>query len=141
MSENEERLARNQAIIDEFRSNGGRVAQFGDTPLLLLTTTGARSGSYRTSPVAYVADGERYLVIGANGGRPVDPAWCANLAAHPDASIEVDGRTLSVRARLATGDERERLWARSVATVELFGDLQPRTERVFPLYVLEPREP
>ena len=93
MTENDERIDRNRGIIDEFRANGGRVAGFEATPLLLLHTTGARSGTPRVSPVCYLADGDRHVVFAANGGRDRHPAWYRNLTADPDATIEVGDRT------------------------------------------------
>src|SRR4051812_31843466 len=114
MGENEERVARNAGIIDEFRRNGGRGAAFEGTPLLLLTTTGARPGQARVSPVAYLADGDRFVVYAANGGRDHDPAWCTNLAADPRATVEVADGTVAVTARTTDGDERDELWRRGV---------------------------
>src|SRR4029077_20693415 len=95
----------NARIIDEFRANEGRVGGgFQGTPLLLLHHTGARSGASRVNPLAYLADGGRYVIFASKGGAPTDPAWYHNLRAHPATTIEVGTETLDVVASEATGD-------------------------------------
>ena len=139
MSENDERVARNAGIIDEFRSNGGAVAGFEGTPLLLLTTTGAKSGRARVSPVSYAVDGERYVVFAANGGRDHDPAWYRNLTADPHVTIELPGgRPLAAVARVAEGAEREALWTAGVAELPMFEQFRTATARQIPVVVLDP---
>ncbi len=102
----------NAKVIDEFRSNGGRVASFARQPLLLLTHRGARSGTARTNPLAYFRDGDDYVVVASKGGAPTNPDWYHNLLANPEATIEVGTDELAVIARPADEQERERLWAR-----------------------------
>lgn len=92
------------------RLTGGRVVALGVVPSLLLTTTGRRSGQPRSNPLLYVPDGDGYVVTGSNWGQPRHPAWSLNLLADPAAMIQVGGVRVPVRARLATGAERERLW-------------------------------
>ena len=130
----------NQQIIEEFRANGGRVGGWlAGSRLLLLTTTGARSGAPHTVPVGYLPDGERQLVIGSAGGSPRHPAWYHNLVAHPDVDVELRGRTRTMHARVATGEERERLWSEVTRKYRNYADYQRRTRREIPVVVLDPR--
>ena len=128
----------NDAIIDEFRSNGGKVGgHFARMNLLLLTTTGARSGQPRTSPVAYRADGDRLLVFATYAGRDENPLWYRNLVADPKVTVEVGTETYQATATPLTGDERDREWRAMVAQVPAFGDYETRTTRVIPVVALE----
>jgi deazaflavin-dependent oxidoreductase (nitroreductase family) len=111
----------------------------GQPPILLLDHVGARSGQQRTSPLAYVRDGEAYVLIASKGGHPRNPSWFHNLLAHPDTTIQVGNRRLQVRARKATPQERERLWPRAVEAHAGYADYQARTSREIPLVLLEPR--
>jgi deazaflavin-dependent oxidoreductase (nitroreductase family) len=131
-----DRVQRNREVIQEFRANGGQVASFADTPLLLLTHTGARSGARYTSPLAYLADRGRLVVFATNGGRPTNPAWYHNLVANPEAVVEVDRESFPVVATLLDGDERERVWAAQVAAAPHFADLRTRTGRTIPVVAL-----
>jgi deazaflavin-dependent oxidoreductase (nitroreductase family) len=115
---------------------GGRV---GRAPVLLLTTTGRKSGVSRTAPVVYMADGDRLVVIGSNAGNARPPAWALNLRATPDASVEVGAERRSVRARVASGDERADLWRRMNEQYAGFEDYRAKTSRDIALFVLEPR--
>jgi F420H(2)-dependent quinone reductase len=108
-------------------------------PMLLLDHVGARSGRERTSPLAYVRDGDAYVVIASKGGHPRHPGWFHNLRAHPDTTIQVGSARMAVRARVATPGERERLWPRAVAVWGPYESYQRRTRRTIPLVVLEPR--
>ena len=108
-------------------------------PMLLLDHVGARSGTRRTSPLAYVRDGDSYVVIASKGGHPRNPGWFHNLRAHPDTTIQVGASKRAVRARVATPAERERLWPRAVAVWGPYESYQRRTERQIPLVILEPR--
>jgi deazaflavin-dependent oxidoreductase (nitroreductase family) len=92
------------------RLTGGRVVALGLAPSLLLTTKGRRSGQPRTTPLVYARDGDAYVVIGSNWGKPVQPAWALNLLADPQASVRRGGRDTRVRASLLSGAERERVW-------------------------------
>jgi deazaflavin-dependent oxidoreductase (nitroreductase family) len=109
------------------RVSGGRfsLAPKG-ARVLLLTTTGRRTGRPRTTPVMYTADGDGYLVVASNWGEPGDPAWLANLRADPAASIEVGGRRRTVTARLVMGEERVQLWAHLIDAWPLYADLATR---------------
>src|SRR6204780_2129552 len=101
----------NAAIIEEFRANGGKVAgRFEGAPLLLLTSTGAKSGEARTTPVMYLPDGERMAIFASKAGAPTNPAWYHNLLANPSATVEVGTPTVEVAARVVSGEERGRLF-------------------------------
>jgi deazaflavin-dependent oxidoreductase (nitroreductase family) len=131
----------NDRIIEEFRSNEGRVGgPFEGAPMLLLHTTGARSGAERVSPVVYAEDGDRWVVFASKGGAPTNPDWFHNLRAHSDATIEVGTDTVRVVARAAEGDERERLWSRQKERMPGFADYEQKTTREIPVVVLERRE-
>jgi deazaflavin-dependent oxidoreductase (nitroreductase family) len=108
-------------------------------PMLLLDHVGARSAIQRTSPLAYVRDGENFVVVASKGGHPRHPAWFHNLRAHPDTTVQVGAQRLRVRARTATPEERARLWPRAVEAWGPFEAYQRRTSREIPLVVLEPR--
>ena len=108
-------------------------------PMLLLDHVGARSGRRRTSPLAYVRDGDSYVVIASKGGHPRNPGWFHNLRAHPDTTIQVGAAKRAVRARVATLQERERLWPRAVEAWGPYESYQRRTKRQIPLVILEPR--
>ncbi|HYB24700.1 MAG TPA: nitroreductase/quinone reductase family protein, partial [Solirubrobacteraceae bacterium] len=100
----------NAAVIEEFRAHGGRVGgMFEGAPLLLLTSTGAKSGQRRTTPVVYLPDDDRMVIFASKAGAPTHPAWYHNLLANPSATVEVGTETVTVRARVAEGEERDRL--------------------------------
>jgi deazaflavin-dependent oxidoreductase (nitroreductase family) len=129
----------NEAIIEEFRANGGKVGgRFEGATLLLLHHKGARSGRVRVNPVAYQADANRFAVFASNGARPKNPDWYHNLRANPRARIEVGTQTLDVTARVAEGEERERIWSRQKKLVPGFAEYEARTSRQIPVVVLEP---
>ncbi|MFB6616901.1 nitroreductase/quinone reductase family protein [Streptomyces sp. NPDC085524] len=133
----EERLQRNQLVIDEFRAAGGVVGgDFAGLPLLLLTTTGARSGESRTMPMAYLRDGERLVVFAANGGRENRPGWYYNLLADPSARVEVGTEAYGVTAVETDGAERERLWELQLKHTPFLADLQERAGRRVPVMAL-----
>ncbi len=122
-----------------YRLTRGRLmARVGKAPVLLLTTTGRKSGQPRTAPLVYLADGERMVVIGSNAGNTTVPAWALNLKARPEAEVEIGGRRLPVRARLAAGAEREDLWRRCNEQYAGFDDYAERTDRDIAVFVLEP---
>ena len=127
-------LAHNRQVIADFRANGG--VEPGRN-LLLLTTTGARTGETRTSPMMFVPDGDRILVIASNAGAVRHPNWYHNLVAHPDVTVEVTGDTYPARARTLEGEERERLWASITAKYAFFLDHQAKIERTIPIVALE----
>jgi len=129
----------NKKLIAEFRANGGKVSgQFVGRDLLLLTTTGAKSGQKRTNPVAYTRDGERYLIIASKGGAPTNPDWYYNLLANPNVTIEVGGETLQARAIVPPEPERTRLYDQMAAILPGFAEYQRNTTRKIPLIILQP---
>ncbi len=132
----------NAALIQEFRANGGTVGgRFVGEPLLLLNSTGAKSGMQRTSPVLYSTSGDGYVVIASKAGADSHPAWYYNLLANPEATIEVGEQTIAVKAREAVGDERASLFANQAARFPFFNDYQAGTERTIPVFVLTPTTP
>ena len=131
----------NSKIIEEFRSNGGRVGgQFDGAPLLLLHTVGARSGAERVNPMMYrtVDDTGRVAVFASKAGAPTDPDWYHNLRANPRVQAEIGTRTADYTARVAEGDERERLWAAQKQEYPGFADYEQKTTRQIPVVILEP---
>lgn len=129
----------NARIIDEFRANAGKVGgPFEGAPVLLLHTTGARSGEDRVHPLVYRSEGDGMAVFGSKGGAPTHPAWFHNLVANPDATVEVGTRTVPVRARVTEGDERDRIWSAQKADMPGFADYERTTQRTIPVVVLEP---
>ncbi len=127
----------NKQVIAEFRANGGKVGgQFSGGNILLLTTTGAKSGQPRISPLAYTRDGDRIIIIASKGGAPTNPDWYHNLVAHPTVTLEVGTETFDAQASVAEGAERERLYAQVVAQMPGFGEYQRNTTRQIPVVVL-----
>jgi deazaflavin-dependent oxidoreductase (nitroreductase family) len=126
--------------IPLYRLSGGRVGgHINRAPVLLLTTTGRKSGQLRTAPVVYLADGKRMVVIGSNAGHGRTPAWSLNLRANPDAEVEVGRKRQAVRARVAESDERVDLWRRHNEQYSGFDEYEARTDREIAVFVLEPR--
>ncbi len=127
----------NKQIIEEFRSHGGKVGgPFKGAPLLLLTTTGARSGMARTTPVMYLPDGDRLIIFATKAGASTNPDWYHNLMAHPKATVEVGSETFEVMAVEVTGEERDRLYARQAALFPGFADYEAKTTRRIPVIAL-----
>lgn len=126
--------------IPLYRVSGGRIlGRVNKAPVLLLTTTGRKSGKQRTAPVVYLADGENLVVIGSNAGHGRTPAWSLNLEADPEAEVEVGRERREVRARVAEGEERADLWRRHNEQYSGFDEYEARTDRDIALFVLEPR--
>lgn len=129
-----------RAIIAEFRAHGGRVGgPFEGMPVLLLSTTGARTGEPRTTPVVYLRDGDRYVVFASKAGAPENPAWYHNLRAGGKAAIEVGTEMFDVDAEIAVGEERDRLYAQQSARQPQFAEYAEKTTRVIPVVVLTRR--
>ena len=129
----------NEGIIEEFRANQGEVGgMFKDTPILLLHHKGARTGTIRVNPLAYQAAGGSFVVFGSKGGAPTNPDWYYNLKANPDAEVEVGRETIRVKARVAEGEERERIWTRQKELMPGFAAYEKKTSRQIPVIVLEP---
>lgn len=131
----------NTSVIEEFRANGGVVGgMFEGRDMLLLHTTGKRTGAPRTSPLVYRPNGDdSWVVFASYGGAPKDPAWFANLVDDPDVTIEVGTDTVDVRARVARGAEREELWSAQKSDIPTFADYEAKTDRQIPVVVLERR--
>jgi deazaflavin-dependent oxidoreductase (nitroreductase family) len=128
----------NRQVIEEFRANGGKVGgPFAGSPMLLLTTTGAKSGQPRTTPLVYTTDGDRIVVIASKGGAPTNPDWYRNLVANPVATVERGGETFQVRAVITEGEERQRLFDQQAALMPGFAEYQKKTTRQIPVVVLE----
>ena len=128
----------NQTIIAEFRANSGKVGgQFEGAPLLLLTTTGAKTGRRLTSPVMYNTDGDRLLIFASKAGAPTNPAWYHNLVANPKVTLEVGTETFDATATVLRGEERDRLFARQAAQYPGFAEYQANTTRTIPVIALE----
>lgn len=130
----------NRKIIEEFRSNDGRVGgQFEGAPMLLLHHKGRRSGTERVNPMMYQAVGPHFAVFASKAGAPTDPDWYRNLVANPDTTVEVGTETVPVRARLLTGEERESIWAKQKSYYPGFADYERKTDgiREIPVVLLE----
>jgi deazaflavin-dependent oxidoreductase (nitroreductase family) len=128
----------NQNLIEEFRANGGKVGgRFEGRPVLLLTTTGAKSGRRFTIPLVYLPDGERLLIFASKAGSPHHPDWFHNLVANRTVTVEVGPETYKATATVLTGEERDRLYQRQVEAMPQFGEYQKNTSRVIPVVALE----
>jgi deazaflavin-dependent oxidoreductase (nitroreductase family) len=128
----------NAQIIEEFRANGGVVGgNFEGAPLLLLTTTGAKSGQPRVNPMMYRPEDERMFVFASKAGAPTNPDWYYNLKAHPDVTVEVGAERFAARANIITGPERDRIYADHAAQYPGFAEYQEKTNRVIPVVELE----
>ena len=139
MSDTNERNERNQRIINEFRANDGKVGgRFEGKTLLLLHTTGAKTGKERVNPVAYVRDGDNYVVIASKGGAPTNPDWYYNILAHPRLTVEVGTETFDVESEVAEEPERIHLYNKMVEMMPGFDDYRRRTTRVIPVIELTP---
>jgi F420H(2)-dependent quinone reductase len=124
-----------------FRATGGGIGgRMVGSPVLLLVTTGRKSGLQRTTVLLYLEDGGRHVIVASNGGTAKHPAWWLNLQADPEATIEVGARKTRVRATEARGEEKVRLWQRLVRMYPSYEDYQKRTDREIPVIILEPVE-
>jgi F420H(2)-dependent quinone reductase len=123
-----------------YKGSGGRLgARFRKTaPVLLLTTTGRKTGKQRTTPLLYIQDGDRYVVVASVGGAPKHPAWYLNLRGNPAATIQIGSRKLAVACEPAEPDERARLWAKATQMYPQYDDYQAKTNREIPVVVLTP---
>lgn len=128
----------NEKVIDEFRANGGKVGgAFEGSSLLLLQTTGAKTGRSRVKPLVYRRDGDRLVVFGTKGGSPTHPEWFYNVRANPRVTVEVGSDRFEADARVALPDERDRLWRLQTQDVLVFADYQNKTDRTIPVVILE----
>jgi deazaflavin-dependent oxidoreductase (nitroreductase family) len=130
----------NRKVIDEFRANEGKVGgPFEGAPVLLLTSTGAKSGEPRTTPVVYQRDGDRMVIFASKGGAPNNPAWYHNLRANPTATVEVGNDEVEVEAIVTGGDERERLFSKQKELMPQFAEYEHKTTRQIPVVALAPK--
>lgn len=130
----------NQQVMDEFHANTGKLSgQFDGMDVLILTTTGAKSGQTRWNPLVYTKDGGRYVIVASKGGAPASPDWYYNLRAYPSVSIEVGAENVSVEASVVTGDERDRLYAQHAERMPQFLDYAKATARRIPVVALTPK--
>jgi deazaflavin-dependent oxidoreductase (nitroreductase family) len=128
----------NDKVIEDFRANGGQVSgQFAGAPLLLLHTVGAKTGQPRVHPVMYQKLDDGYAVFASKGGAPTNPDWYHNLVATPRVQAEIGTDTVELVARVAAGDERERIWSAQKVAYPNFADYERKTTRQIPVVVLE----
>ena len=125
----------NQQMIEQFRANGGRM-DWGPASMVLLTTTGAKSGQRHLTPLAGYQEDGRLYVIASMGGAPRSPAWYHNLVANPTVTVEHDGDTYDATAKVVPGEQRDALFARIVEALPQFGEYQKNTTRVIPVIEL-----
>jgi deazaflavin-dependent oxidoreductase (nitroreductase family) len=129
----------NRKIIDEYRASSGKLGGFFEgKPVLLLHTTGARTGKGRVNPTMYLVDGDRLAVFATKSGAPTNPGWYHNVLANPEVTAEVGAETRHFHAHVATGDERDRIWTRQKLEQPGFADYETQTDRVIPVVILEP---
>ena len=140
---NDSELDYNRRNIEEFRSSGGKLASFGDAPVLLLTTKGAKSGEHRTAPAMYLADDEdpnRVYVFASRGGDDRNPAWFHNVLAHPDdVTVEIGTETLAAHAEPLAEPDRTRVFDVQAGRYSAFADYQAKTSRTIPVVALDVR--
>jgi deazaflavin-dependent oxidoreductase (nitroreductase family) len=130
----------NAKIIEEFRANGGKVGgSFEGAPLLLLHSTGAKSGQERVNPMMYQAVGDGFAVFASKAGADTNPDWFHNVKAHPEASVEVGTETVQVTARVLDDEERAPIWELQKSRYPGFADYEEKTTRVIPVVMLERR--
>ena len=129
----------NRSIVEEFRANEGRVGgNFEGAPVLLLHTTGARSGLERVNPMMYQSlDADAVAVFASKSGAPTNPDWYHNLLVHPEASVEIGSEAHAVRARVAGVDERRPIWENQKADYPGFAEYERQTDRTIPVVILE----
>jgi deazaflavin-dependent oxidoreductase (nitroreductase family) len=128
----------NQQVITEFRANEGQVGgDFAGAPILLLHTYGAKSGVERVNPVMYQQVGDDIAVFASKAGAPSHPDWYFNLLAHPEVEVEIGGETIKMRARVAEGSERDRIWETQKESFPGFAEYEAKTARVIPVVILE----
>lgn len=126
----------NQQIIAEFRANGGKVESFGDAPIVILHSTGAKSGVERENPLVALVEGDEMYLFASKAGAPSNPDWYHNLKANPKAEVEYGTERFAIEAVEVTGTERDEVYARQVAAQPGFGDYEKATTRVIPVFKL-----
>lgn len=131
--------AYNAKVIDEFRANGGKVADFGDSPLVILHTTGAKTGAPRETVLMYLSEGDKAVVFAAMGGAPRNPDWYYNLKANPEVTLELGAETTPAVAVEVTGEDRDRLFAEQARRSPQFAEYAKATDRTIPVVMLTRR--
>jgi len=126
----------NNQLIEEFRADRSKFEGPGSRPLLLLTTTGAKSGKRRTTPLMYIPDGDRLLIIASNVGAEKHTDWYHNIVAHPEVTVEVGIRTYDATAVVTQGAERQQMWSMIIERYPFFADHQAKTTRQIPVIAL-----
>jgi deazaflavin-dependent oxidoreductase (nitroreductase family) len=127
----------NNKVIEEFRANGGKVGgQFAGAPMVLLTTKGAKSGKPYVHPLVYTKDGDRYVLIASFAGAPKHPSWYHNIVADPTVTLEIGNEKFHAKAKITSGDERERLYNAQAALMPFFDDYRKKTSRQIPVIAL-----
>jgi len=127
-----------QALMADLRANGTPSSgPMSGRPLMILTTTGAKSGEPRSAVVTYTRDGDHYVIAGSKGGAPTNPAWFHNIQAHPDVTVEANRETFKARATITSGAERDRLWAQHAEQRPEFREYPTKTSRVIPMILLD----
>jgi deazaflavin-dependent oxidoreductase (nitroreductase family) len=131
-----------KALIADLREHGGQVTSgpLAGRPLMILTTTGAKTGHPRVAVVTYTRDGDAYVVAGSKSGAPTDPFWFGNLKANPIVKVEAEGKTFDARATVAEGADHDQLWDRHVAARPEFAEYPEKAGRVIPMARLTPIE-
>jgi len=133
-----DQLEYNRKLIEEFRATRGTPAgPFVNRPIVLLTTTGVKTGQPRTAPMMYIRDGERVLVVASNAGAVKHPAWFLNLAAHPQVTVEIGAETYPAQAVVLEGADRQQLWEKITSQFPFFSDHQAKIERQIPVVELK----
>jgi len=126
--------------VRQYEATGGKIGHdWNGAEVLILHTTGRKSGTIRKLPLIYGRDGKNYLIVASKGGAPDNPGWYRNLVAHPDAAIQVHDEVIPVTARTATPEEKRRLWRIMTAQWPDYDQYQSRTKRDIPLVLLTPR--
>ncbi len=128
-------IERNRQVVEEFRANRGKVQ--GWAPIILLTIRGAKSGQPRIYPLMSVPYEGTYLAVASKGGAPKNPSWYHNLLANPDVTVEAEGETFEATARLLSGEEREKAFAKAIIVFPNYAEYQKKTSREIPVFILE----
>lgn len=127
----------NKGIIEEFRGNSGKVGgYFEGKPMLLLHSTGAKSGKEHVNPAIYTTDGDKLVVIASNGGAPTHPDWYYNLVANPLVTVEVGTEQFQARAEVLPEPDRTRLYKQMITVMDSFAEYEQKTTRVIPVFTL-----
>ena len=139
MAKTPEETAGNDALVADFRAHDGQITQgrLAGAAMLIMTSTGAKTGLPRTVPLGYHRDGESYVLVGSNFGRHEQPGWLANLTKNPIVTVEVGTETFQARATVTGGSERRRLLDARIAAIPIFGDYERKANRELPVIILK----